>query len=1119
MPVEGSADRGVTARMANIRRKPVSSAFYASDFPPIFAPDSPHPQTAERDGARLSHHLRLELNNSSDTTLYGGDPVTAGSESHVSLLDVYNRTTSLEAGSQSPDPAITESRTTYEASYIEDVSELPTDDNHSGRDVQPAKPRPQGSSDNYPTRQLWTPIWLKKRTLVAFVVLYIILLLSVILLWHFSRDRDGFAPRISTNHYTWTYGPTAVLVIVVGLWRQVAYYSSVLAPWHEMKRGAESSRSLLLGYVSPFQVIIFSTGLLVLSPIVVTNSTYPIEVRTDLDVTSLPIDEYLAYPSIGAKATLPPNSEISVEADVMLPQFDCEAAKAIPGEQYSETGTGPYYHNFTTFEAPSCVVKNVFFSNLSLGNQTYPSRQIIGHFLLVDCISGTIYYTETGSPLLQGQNDVGFMATVADYRYMQTPAYQTHGDSTSFEDNSFWVTLDRANGVICKPAYSIIKANVTYDTAKQDESDRYSISKPEVPAGKRLENSTVNDLSLALCYAIDYSQGIIGGQQRRLSTDIVEEWPDILSRLMLLTQGESSLEVFLADIETMKSAAAKTLCGIASQYAQQFLLKPASKTSIASFRIQASDTQPMPNIAEVPSKSSHWHHPIAIQKGFIAGVLPLPLIFIAVLEGLQHASDHHNGFLPLQRDTAHESSSINILIRYIPAFVVLLLATLFNMLDFTVTTFTPFSALRSGSSAARRSIFSQLMSRPPPVALYRAAIDRQFGALFSNIAGLAGPLLAIIVSGLLIIENFSVSSNVTVQQLDSFNINTHNADYFHATETISIAEKVSMMEIFNLSSPAFTYKDLAFPHIELSEESMGLVKAASATGNSHQSSVNHNVVLVNTFRTALTLIFLTRNSLDPQIFRPDALYFVGTISGTFSPEIRLSDCPSFAFIFGNVKARTTSYENVTFMTCSEHIQEVQAQVTFTLPYFTLDQSHPPIIDESTIRLLKNSTSGLTAIKNNVIDKIFHSFFHTLVSSSDATPPEELVGPANAAKLFNHTNYLYKMQSAPLQPNPIYNATIALPTTRLKMNNGSKVTLQILLAVMFVCGSLAYLLTDMRRTLPHNPCTLAGSMSLLAGSEMASRAVVHEGAEWMSDEELKKAGVFEGYLFSLGWWND
>jgi hypothetical protein len=112
-----------------------------------------------------------------------------------------------------------------------------------------------------------------------------------------------------------------------------------------------------------------------------------------------------------------------------------------------------------------------------------------------------------------------------------------------------------------------------------------------------------------------------------------------------------------------------------------------------------------------------------------------------------------------------------------------------------------------------------------------------------------------------------------------------------------------------------------------------------------------------------------------------------------------------------------------------------------------------------------------------------------------------------------------MRTPPLYPSPAYNATIALPTARLNMNNGSKVTLQILLAIMLVCGTLAYLLTDIRHTLPHNPHTLAGSMTLLAGSEMCSRSVVPEGTEWVSDKELKRVGVFDGYLFSLGWWEN
>jgi hypothetical protein len=161
--------------------------------------------------------------------------------------------------------------------------------------------------------------------------------------------------------------------------------------------------------------------------------------------------------------------------------------------------------------------------------------------------------------------------------------------------------------------------------------------------------------------------------------------------------------------------------------------------------------------------------------------------------------------------------------------------------------------------------------------------------------------------------------------------------------------------------------------------------------------------------------------------------------------------------------------------------------------------------------------------------ILDSFFRALTSGSEVIRPSQLLGPANADTLLNSVTRLYRkymaqvinadMRTAPLYPNPAYNATIALPTARLKMNNGSKLTLQILLAIMFVCGTLAYVLTDMRHTLPHNPHTLAGSMTLMAGSEMCSRSVVPEGTEWISDMKLKRVGIFEGYLFSLGWWEN
>lgn len=56
-------------------------------------------------------------------------------------------------------------------------------------------------------------------------------------------------------------------------------------------------------------------------------------------------------------------------------------------------------------------------------------------------------------------------------------------------------------------------------------------------------------------------------------------------------------------------------------------------------------------------------------------------------------------------------------------------------------------------------------------------------------------------------------------------------------------------------------------------------------------------------------------------------------------------------------------------------------------------------------------------------------------------------------------------------------------------------------------------------MPHNPCSIAGMMSLLAESEMCkAKEVIPEGSEWMNEKELKRAGVFEGLVFWMGWWS-
>jgi hypothetical protein len=97
--------------------------------------------------------------------------------------------------------------------------------------------------------------WLSKCALLIFALVFITLAASLIALKCVSDAQDGFPLELSSSEYSWTYDPTAVLVIVLSFWRRVDYYYKAAEPWRELQSGpALGSRSLLLDYVSPFQL-------------------------------------------------------------------------------------------------------------------------------------------------------------------------------------------------------------------------------------------------------------------------------------------------------------------------------------------------------------------------------------------------------------------------------------------------------------------------------------------------------------------------------------------------------------------------------------------------------------------------------------------------------------------------------------------------------------------------------------------------------------------------------------------------------------------------------------------------------------------------------------------------
>lgn len=64
-------------------------------------------------------------------------------------------------------------------------------------------------SDEEKGQKMWNPFWLWPTTLIGFILILFLLVMALVVLYHFSNLRNGLSTQNSRDHYSWTYGPTA----------------------------------------------------------------------------------------------------------------------------------------------------------------------------------------------------------------------------------------------------------------------------------------------------------------------------------------------------------------------------------------------------------------------------------------------------------------------------------------------------------------------------------------------------------------------------------------------------------------------------------------------------------------------------------------------------------------------------------------------------------------------------------------------------------------------------------------------------------------------------------------------------------------------------------------------
>ena len=197
-----------------------------------------------------------------------------------------------------------------------------------------------------------------------------------------------------------------------------------------------------------------------------------------------------------------------------------------------------------------------------------------------------------------------------------------------------------------------------------------------------------------------------------------------------------------------------------------------------------------------------WWRPMAIKKWFLACILVVPLILIAALEAIQQVSDKKQGIAALR-----SSGDAHTTISYVPVFVMLLVAIMYQSLDATASVFAPFLALRRGDAQAARSISTNLVSRLPPQAFYLSLRDHHWANSFTISAALISSFLTIVASGLYSPVTVLSSRAVQMQQTSSFNLS-----HIDLSQDDNLAgETTKLMMFLNLSNPLWTFDTLIFP--------------------------------------------------------------------------------------------------------------------------------------------------------------------------------------------------------------------------------------------------------------------------------------------------------------------
>ena len=430
------------------------------------------------------------------------------------------------------------------------------------------------------------------------------------------------------------------------------------------------------------------------------------------------------------------------------------------------------------------------------------------------------------------------------------------------------------------------------------------------------------------------------------------------------------------------------------------------------------------NSQEKKAQSQTWWRPITGKNWFILLVVLTPLAVIALLEGMQHVSNTHNGIVDFE-----SASKKSILITLIPAAVMSATTLIIGALNFNTALIAPFQALKKGGVSSSRGMNDYLVGKPPPHVLYLAIKQRFLLPFVSVMAVIVGGFLTIVVSGLYFVRNVPLTQQIEMLETDGFNFTIQPLGI---SDNLA-AVKTSLIFYQNLTYPQWTYEDLVFPTFKpvTQTDQAGSVSFKSTAFRSsldclvvdpenvsHESEVEienpyeskSDQGANSQYKATKDLACLVDDKVEScnytwsfSIGLPaqEKDFVVGYSEPLLASESDISctaplksdanstdefplleGCPTVQVAYGRTSTRRTGNDtfsqfktSIYALLCYQRVESVSTNLTLTLPSLSIPVSTPPTIDSSTAQ-------GLNFTYGNYTGPSYQNSIQTLI---DALP--------------------------------------------------------------------------------------------------------------------------------------